>query len=128
MGKTFCRGSVTCARCAKVGHDSSNCERTERCINCKGDYPAYLKYYPKWIFEKEIQAVKATKNIRYIEASQEVESRTPSVGISYTSIVKSSLKSVSDASTQTLPVITLDSPSEKLNYPVSTHSTIRELD
>ena len=81
IGKN-CLGSVTCARCAEVGYNNTNCERTERCINCKGDHPAYSISCPKWILEKEIQAVKATKNISYIEARQEVESRTPSIGIS----------------------------------------------
>ena len=77
---------------------------------------------------KEFQAVKATKNISYMEARKEVESRTPLISISYINIVKSFLKSVSDASTQTLPVIAPDALSQKPTYPVSIHSTTRELD
>ena len=91
--KTSCRGSVTCARCAEVGHDNKTCKNSECCINCRGDHPAYSRVCPKWIFEKEIQAVKLTNNLTYPEARRLIESRTPSAGISFSNVVKSNKKS-----------------------------------
>ena len=99
--KTYCRGSVNCACCAEVGHDSTNCVQPESCVNCKGDYPAFSRSCPRWILEKEIQVVKITNNISYIEARKNVECRTPSVGKSYASTLKLQQKQVCDASTQT---------------------------
>ena len=96
--------SITCARCAEVGHDNKTCEKSECCINCRGDHPAYSRVCPKWIFEKEIQAVKLTNNITYPEARKLIESRFPSPGLSFTNIVKSNKKSC-DASAQTSPTI-----------------------
>ena len=99
--KTYCRGSVTCARCAEVGHDSTNCIHPERCVNCKGDHPAFSRSCPKWILEKEIQALKTTNNISYTEARKNVQSRTPSIGKPFSSTLKLQPKQVCDASTQT---------------------------
>ena len=59
--KTSCHGSLTGARCSEVGHEKTNCDKSECCVNCKGDHPAFSRLCPKWIFEKEIQVVKTTK-------------------------------------------------------------------
>ena len=114
MQKLHAVGSITCARCAEVGHDNKTCENSECCINCRGDHPAYPRVCPKWIFEKEIQAVKLTNNITYPESRRLIESRTPSAGISFSNIVKSNIKSC-DASTQTSPTI-VPSSQPKKNY------------
>ncbi|GFT64900.1 uncharacterized protein TNCV_274441 [Trichonephila clavipes] len=34
--KNVCRGQPTCLVAEKVGHDSNDCSKTERCVNCKG--------------------------------------------------------------------------------------------
>ena len=109
--KPSAASSVTCAHCAEVGHDNTNCDMSESCVNCKGDHLAFSRLCPKWIFEKEIQAVKTIKNISYLEAHKHVGSKTPSIGLFYsniTSILTSGLKS--DASTQTAPTCATPPP------------------
>lgn len=81
--QTACRGSLTCARCSTVGHESEGCSGIAKCINCQGDHPAYSRSCPKWIAEKEIQTLRVTQNISYIEARKQLYSRTPKVGVSY---------------------------------------------
>ena len=61
--KISCCGSLACACCAKVCHDSQNCQKPEHYINCKGDCPAYFCCYSKWIQEKEILTVKTNQNL-----------------------------------------------------------------
>ena len=39
--KTSCHGPVTCARCAEICNDNMNCDKSKRCVNCKGDHPAF---------------------------------------------------------------------------------------
>ena len=81
--KTSCRGNLTCGCCSAVGHDSLNCNEAFCCVNCKKDHPTYLRACEKWIKEKEIQALCSKQNISYIEARKIINSRTPTIGLSY---------------------------------------------
>lgn len=98
--KASCRSSPTCARCAQPDHSPENCTSPERCMNCKGNHASYSRSCPKWIIEKEIQALRAHENITYMEARKQVEARTPIVGVSYASAT-SSKKTMHSVSTQT---------------------------
>ena len=84
--KTSCRGTLTCGRCSAVGHDSQNCNENFSCVNCKGDHPSYSKNCEKWLKEKEIQIIRTKQNLSYPEARKIVESRTPTVGITYAAV------------------------------------------
>ena len=81
--KTSCRGKLTCGRCSSEGHDSSNCNDAFCCVNCKKDHPSYSRDCEKWKKEKEVQALRSKQNISYIEARKIIDSRTPTVGLSY---------------------------------------------
>ncbi|CAL1267232.1 unnamed protein product [Larinioides sclopetarius] len=84
-----CRGKETCGRCSEIGHNSKTCTSTPKCSNCKEDHPSYSRKCPLWVQEKEIQAIKVSQNISFAEARKIVKSRTPTVGISYSSMVGS---------------------------------------
>ncbi|GFX86690.1 uncharacterized protein TNCV_1408881 [Trichonephila clavipes] len=91
--KNVCRGQPTCPRCGESGHDSVDCTKKERCLNCQGDHSAYSRSCPTWILEKEITAVKIKEKISYPEARRVVLSRTLVSGKSYASATR---KSTSD--------------------------------
>lgn len=55
---------VTCALCAKVGHDSKSCKKAECCANGKCDIHHISVIL---ICEKGILAVKITQNLSYPE-------------------------------------------------------------
>lgn len=65
--KNMTCGSITCARCAEVGHDTKSCEKTELCANSKGDYTAYSCSCPNKISEKEFRVVKINQNVSYLQ-------------------------------------------------------------
>ncbi|GBM65821.1 hypothetical protein AVEN_12881-1 [Araneus ventricosus] len=53
------RGTLTCARCAEVGHDSTDCTAKEKCINCKGNHTSFSRDCSAWKQEKEIITTKS---------------------------------------------------------------------
>ncbi|GBM58373.1 hypothetical protein AVEN_230548-1 [Araneus ventricosus] len=83
---TVCRGKETCGRCSEIGHNSKSCTSTPKCSNCKAEHPSYSRKCPRWVEEKEIQTIKVTQNISFAEARKIVTSRTPTVGVSYSSM------------------------------------------
>ncbi|GBM62977.1 hypothetical protein AVEN_147233-1 [Araneus ventricosus] len=89
--QTGCCGALTCARCATVGHLSSVCTEQEKCVNCKGSHTSYSRSCPVWKTEKEIVAVKVKEQVSYPEARRIVKARTPTPGISYSSVVRGKL-------------------------------------
>lgn len=94
---------LSMVQCSEFGHDSKSCKNAERCANCKSDHTTYSRSCPNWIFEKEILAKKVTQDHSYPEARKLVESRNPSIGVSYISILKQQSRPVRDISTQTEP-------------------------
>lgn len=108
--KTAYRGKVTCARCSVAGHESENCKEPARCVNCQKDHPSYSKNCERWKIEKEIQTVKTIQNVSYPDAKNIVQSRTPTVGVSYAATTSKSInheqKTFKTIATQTnvLPV------------------------
>lgn len=62
--------------------------------NRKSDHAAYSRSFPNWNCEKEIHAVKITKKLSYLEARKVVESRNPSMGVCYSSLLRQQSKSV----------------------------------
>jgi hypothetical protein len=73
-----CRRKLTCARCGKEGHEDTSCEATPCCVNCGEAHNAYSKDCPRWIKEKEIQRIKCTMNISFLEARKIAEASVPS--------------------------------------------------
>ncbi|GBN27449.1 hypothetical protein AVEN_131185-1 [Araneus ventricosus] len=42
--ENFLPRTLTCARC-EVGHESTDCTRTEKCVNCKGEHTHFLELF-----------------------------------------------------------------------------------
>ena len=67
-----------CRKCAK-SHEltDTDCNEPPSCVNCKGAHPAFDRRCPKWIFEKEVVAVKTKNKLSFGEARKVVEARCP---------------------------------------------------
>ena len=72
--KDNCRGKPTCSKCASQDHADEDCDsETPRCVNCgEGQTPhsAYDRSCPTYVKEKEINTIKATKNLSFKEARE----------------------------------------------------------
>ncbi|GFT82709.1 putative RNA-directed DNA polymerase from transposon BS [Trichonephila clavipes] len=90
-----CRGQLTCSRCASVGHSSADCSHEQKYVNCSQPHSSDSKQCPKWIAEKEIQAIKTNRNISYLEARKLV---TPQLSQTYAQVTK---PSIATSTTQT---------------------------
>ncbi|GBO24601.1 hypothetical protein AVEN_96216-1 [Araneus ventricosus] len=111
--KASSRGTLTCARCAEAGHDSSGCIAQEKCTNCKGSHTSFSRLCPSWIFEKEVISEKVTKRVTYAEAKRKVKARSSTPGTSYATAVKENVKS---NSTQVVSVVL---PSNSVSFKAS---------
>ena len=94
--KATCRGKEICPKCGLEDHDDTNCTNPEKCVNCGGGHPSYAKNCPKWVQEKEIQKVKVTRHVSYVEARKLVEINTKPT---YATVTQT--KTTSTSSTQT---------------------------
>ncbi|GFW41222.1 RNase H domain-containing protein [Trichonephila clavipes] len=90
-----CPHSTHIFRCAAVGHSSTDCTLEPKCINCSQPHTADSKLCPKWKTEKQIQEIKANRNITYVEARKLI---VPQTSHTYAQAAKSSNKT---SSTQT---------------------------
>ncbi|GBN14410.1 hypothetical protein AVEN_192145-1 [Araneus ventricosus] len=93
----------------EVGHESTDCTRAEKCVNCKEEPTSLSRNCFAWKQEKEIISTKIKKQISYQEARKLVKSQTPTPGNSYVSVVKTSTA----PSSQTNPDIAADSRSKQ---------------
>ena len=60
----LCRNEAVCHRCGEK-HAEENCNNATKCINCSGPHGASSRECPVWLREKEVQRVKAEKNIPF---------------------------------------------------------------
>jgi hypothetical protein len=58
------------------------------CINCDGDHPSYSRSCPKWKEEKEIQRIRVTTGLSFIEARRLVQCKAPTPGLFYAGATK----------------------------------------
>ena len=79
--RTHCRGRPTCSKCASKDHSEETCDAdTLWCVNCgEGQTPhsSSDRSCPKYAEEREINALKATKNISFREARDEYHKTHP---------------------------------------------------
>ena len=72
--RTRCDGQRTCSKCASLDHTDETCQSEDPwCVNCgEGQipHPSYDPSCPKYVEEKEINAIKATRNISFREARE----------------------------------------------------------
>lgn len=64
---------AVCQNCGKTAH--GECNETSCCIHCGGDHPASSKSCSKFIFEKEVQAIKVMEKLTFKEARKKVQDR-----------------------------------------------------
>ena len=92
--KTRCDGKRTCSKCASLDHTDESCQsETPWCVNCgEGQipHPSYDRSCPKYVEEKEINTIKATRNISFREAREAYRETHPRV--SYAEKVKENVK------------------------------------
>ncbi|GBN87402.1 hypothetical protein AVEN_104525-1 [Araneus ventricosus] len=79
--------TLTCARCAVAGHESTGCTAVEKCVNCQGNHTSFSRSCPTWELEKEIVTTKFKNNISFPEARRLVKAQAPIEGKSYASVV-----------------------------------------
>ena len=60
----LCRNEAVCHRCGGK-HTDENCNNAAKCISCSGPHGASSRECPVWLREKEVQRVKAEKNIPF---------------------------------------------------------------
>ncbi|GFS20911.1 nucleic-acid-binding protein from mobile element jockey [Elysia marginata] len=52
-GRDRCRRNIDlCVKCGEPGHRGEECDRSHKCVNCKGDHPASSKNCPKYLEEQ----------------------------------------------------------------------------
>ncbi|GFS22524.1 nucleic-acid-binding protein from mobile element jockey [Elysia marginata] len=72
-GRDRCkRNSDLCVKCGEPGHRGEECDRTHKCINCKGDHPASSKNCPKYLEEQAILRYRAHNGGTFGQASAAV--------------------------------------------------------
>jgi hypothetical protein len=103
--KENCRQEAACAKCSKGDHVEKDCAEAALCANCKGNHPSFSKSCPKWLEEKEVQRLKCTLNINFVEARR-LFNRTqgPDQGKSYAEAAKKVSQSVSVQTELTWPL------------------------
>ncbi|XP_055687218.1 uncharacterized protein LOC129792331 [Lutzomyia longipalpis] len=67
----------TCGFCAEPSHAEGPCpnQSQPRCVNCKASHPSFSKVCPRYIEEKEINAIRVTMRIPYNLAREEFRKR-----------------------------------------------------
>ncbi|GBO04250.1 hypothetical protein AVEN_85399-1 [Araneus ventricosus] len=95
--KVACRGKQVCSRCASEGHSFTDCHAEPKCANCAQPHESNSKQCQTWHQEKQIQKLKVTKNISYVEARKLCQ---PTTTPSFAAIVKES-KSIQTTETFT---------------------------
>lgn len=69
-GSRSCRGRETCAKCGRSEHTADDCHEDPKCVNCKGNHPAYSRSCDHFKKEKEILTLKVKEGISYPEAKR----------------------------------------------------------
>lgn len=81
--RTHCRNRPVCAKCASTEHLDDDCQaETYRCVNCDDQqvpHTSYDRKCPSYVKEKEINSIKATRNLSFKEARNVYNETHPSV-------------------------------------------------
>ena len=73
-GHTKCRSTDICVRCSQP-HKNINCLIDPSCANCGGPHPASDTKCIKYLFEKDILALRDSEKISFPEARRKVQNR-----------------------------------------------------
>ena len=73
----YCRRKIKGEKgvCVKCGQDEhGECDNPPHCVNCGEDHPASSKKCSRYLFENEVQALRAREHLSFQEARQRVSS------------------------------------------------------
>ena len=83
----FCKRQRTCINCGEEFHGSP-CEHPTCCSNCGEDHPASSKQCTKFIFEKEVLAIRNKEKVSFKEAHQHARKLYLRPGLSFADALK----------------------------------------
>ena len=111
--RTHCRNRPVCAKCSSPDHLDDGCDAgTLRCANC-GDsqkpHASFDRSCPSFVKEKEINAIKATRNISFKEARDAYNQTHPTVSYAEKAKAPSSSKTTLDGMSATQLIALLKS-------------------
>ncbi|GAB0098787.1 hypothetical protein DMENIID0001_145860 [Sergentomyia squamirostris] len=69
------KNKPTCGFCGEAAHPSEQQCLRAKCVNCQGDHPSFSKSCPRFLEEKEINAIRVTMRILYSLAREELARR-----------------------------------------------------
>ena len=79
---------AVCVNCGKAAH--GECKDTPSCINCGGEHSASSKSCPRFIYEKEVQAIKVLEKVSFKEAKRRALEKQIRSGELFSSVIKNS--------------------------------------
>ena len=85
--KDKCRSKMTCQICSEEGHDSRDCGKDPKCVNCEGKHTSNSKDCPAWKKQKNIIKIKIEKNISFPEARRLCEAGNVAGPVTYAQAV-----------------------------------------
>jgi len=104
-------------------HPEEECHDSPKCVNCDGPHPAFSRTCPIFIHEREIQKLRVTENISFIEAKRGMEATAESSKASYANVAsKPQMKS-----TQTQTDLSWDASLGKFHSPLTSASRVKPL-
>ena len=128
-----CRRTPVCAKCGDERHTDRECDaQAQFCVNCKGAHTAFSRNCPTWKIEKEVQNIKATRNISFPEARKIAENQQNQQRPTYSSIASThktnNMASQTDFTWLSLdrPVILKQTPEKQAGRGTATTSTNTE--
>ena len=86
--KKLSQEPAVCGNCGKAVH--GECKDTPSCINCGGEHSASSKSCPRFIYEKEVQAIKVLEKVSFKEAKRRALEKQIRPGELFPSVIKNS--------------------------------------
>ena len=114
MSRACRRQTAICERCGEVcteDHTSRACPNDPSCTHCGGPHGASNRNYERYLFEKEIIAVKIKQNLIFMEARHKVLSQLPSGHALFSSVVRRNRQTSSTPTANTTRIVYYNSPS-----------------
>ena len=84
--KKLSQEPAVCVNCGKAAH--GECKDTPSCINCGGEHSASSKSCPRFIYEKEVQAIKVLEKVSFKEAKRRASEKQIRPGELFSSVIK----------------------------------------
>lgn len=75
-----------CVNCGKNTH--GDCEETPKCINCGDVHPASSRNCPRFLYEKEVQAIRVVEKVSFKEARKKALEKQFRPGETFSSVIR----------------------------------------